>query len=74
MGVMLDIASLSIEERLELIDRLWESIEQKDGEDEHVPDLSPAQLAELERRLANYDESELIDGEEFHRQLRQRIG
>ena len=44
-----DLARLSPEERLRLIEQLWDSLE-----DEDVP-LPPAQAAELERRLASFD-------------------
>ena len=68
MGVPINIASLTIEERLELIEQLWDSIE-----DERI-ELSPAQLAELERRLANFDPSKAMPAEEFEESLRSRIG
>jgi putative addiction module component (TIGR02574 family) len=44
-----EITRLSPEERLRLIEQLWDSLE-----DEDVP-LPPAQAAELERRLATFD-------------------
>lgn len=45
-----EIARLSPQERLRLIEQLWDSLADAD-----VP-LSPAQQAELERRLATLDE------------------
>jgi putative addiction module component (TIGR02574 family) len=45
------LLKLSREERLEIIDRLWESIE---AECEDIP-LSEAQLAEVLRRKALYE-------------------
>jgi putative addiction module component (TIGR02574 family) len=45
-----EITRLSPAERLRLIEQLWESLE-----DEDVP-LPPAQAAELERRLATFEE------------------
>ena len=45
-----EITRLSPEERLHLIEQLWDSLE-----DEDVP-LPPAQAAELERRLATFEE------------------
>jgi putative addiction module component (TIGR02574 family) len=45
-----EITRLSPEERLRLIEQLWDSLE-----DEDVP-LPPAQAAELERRLATFDQ------------------
>jgi putative addiction module component (TIGR02574 family) len=44
-----EITRLSPEERLRLIEQLWDSLK-----DEDVP-LPPAQEAELERRLATFD-------------------
>ena len=46
---MIDIDHLSPQERLELIGRLWDSLD-----DEDVP-LTPEQEAELDRRLATAD-------------------
>jgi putative addiction module component (TIGR02574 family) len=46
----IDIARLSPQERLELIAKLWDSLEADDIK------LTPAQEAELERRLATLDE------------------
>ena len=45
-----ELTRLSPEERLHLIAQLWDSLE-----DEDVP-LPPAQAAELERRLATFEE------------------
>lgn len=45
-----EIARLSPEERLDLIEQLWDSLSDAD-----VP-LPPAQQTELERRLATLDE------------------
>jgi putative addiction module component (TIGR02574 family) len=45
-----EITRLSPDERLSLIAQLWDSLE-----DHHVQ-LTPAQLAELERRLATLDD------------------
>lgn len=44
------IAKLNAQERLSLIAALWDSLS-----DEHTP-LPEAQRAELERRLANFDD------------------
>ncbi len=46
----IDITQLSPQERLDLIARLWDSLEAEDVR------LTPAQEAELERRLATLDE------------------
>ena len=45
------IRHLSVTERLQLLEDIWESI----LEDEAVPPLSPAQRAEIDRRLEAYD-------------------
>jgi putative addiction module component (TIGR02574 family) len=63
-----EIDRLSPEERLALIGELWDSLDDSD-----VP-LTPAQTAELERRLANF-ESERGSGmtwEALKTELRQR--
>ncbi len=49
------IQSLSIEERLNLVEDLWDSIA---AEQDALP-LTPEQRAELDRRLANYE----LDGD-----------
>lgn len=46
-----DITRLSPDERLALIAQLWDSL------DDHQVQLTPAQQAELERRLATLDQS-----------------
>lgn len=46
----IDFSHLSPEERLDLISEIWESLEA-----DHVP-LTPAQEAEIDRRLATLDE------------------
>ena len=50
MDLASDIARLTPQERLDLIERLWESLD-----DAEVP-LTPAQRAELDRRIAGFDE------------------
>jgi len=52
MGKMttIDFSHLSPEERLDLISEIWQSLEA-----EHIP-LTPAQEAEIDRRLATLDE------------------
>lgn len=47
----LGIDRLSVEERLALVEELWDSIAESAGE---LP-LTPAQEAELERRIAEHD-------------------
>ena len=51
--MMREIRALSVEERIELADAIWDSVEE-DGED---CDLTDAQKRELERRLAAYEAS-----------------
>ena len=46
-AIMKDIAALSIPEKLELVQDLWDSIDT-----ELMPPLSEAQKAELDRRVA----------------------
>ena len=45
MATRIDFSALSIQERLDLIEELWDSVDQHD-----VPPPSPALLAELDRR------------------------
>ncbi len=61
----LDIAHLSVEERLQLIEDLWASFEQNPAE---LP-VPPAQQAELERRVAAYeqDPSRVVSYEDIRR-------
>ena len=68
----IDITKLTPEERLRLIDELWESLRV-------VPDavpLTPEQRAELDRRLDELDRSDvtLVPWDEVKRQLRTRTG
>jgi putative addiction module component (TIGR02574 family) len=44
------IAHLTTEQRLELIEALWDSLDQSD-----VP-ITPAQVAELDRRMEDFDQ------------------
>jgi putative addiction module component (TIGR02574 family) len=50
MPVPLDITRLSPQERLDLIGELWDSLADKDVR------LTPAQDAELARRMATFDD------------------
>ncbi|MBX3473880.1 MAG: addiction module protein [Planctomycetes bacterium] len=43
------IAKLSVEQRLKLIEQIWETLERRDDEP-----FSDAQWAEIQRRLNNY--------------------
>ncbi|MFM2041753.1 MAG: hypothetical protein RLY86_329 [Pseudomonadota bacterium] len=49
---LIDFSHLTREERLQLIEELWDSLD----EEEDPPDLTPAQRAELDRRLATLDQ------------------
>lgn len=62
---------LTPEQKLELIGLIMESLEA-----EHVPQLSAAQMAELERRVAlqKADPSRSIPWEQAHRDIRERLG
>jgi putative addiction module component (TIGR02574 family) len=63
------IEDLSVEERLDLISRLWESLEPCDIQ------LSPAQLEELDRRLDADERGDepMIPWDEMMARLRQRL-
>lgn len=65
-----DIEQLSIEERLRLIDLLWETIR---SEPHSIP-VTPVQQAELERRLDDYQRNpeNVISWEQVKKQLRRR--
>jgi len=47
----IDLSTLSVSERIQLVEDLWDSIAAETGE---VP-LTDAQIAELERRLADLE-------------------
>jgi len=66
----IDIASLSIQERLRLLDELWESLSQTP---EEIP-LTKAQRVELDRRLDDLDRDGPVDipWEEVLRRIRCR--
>lgn len=67
-----NIDDLSPEERLILLERLWDSLTVNP---ESVP-LSPAQRAELDRRLDEMDRGDVagIPWDEVLRQIRGRVG
>ena len=53
--MMREIRGLSVDERIELAEAIWDSVEEdREGED---CDLTDAQKRELERRLAAYEAS-----------------
>ena len=50
-----DYRHLSIDERLQLVEDIWDSIAQEANVRAEALLLSPAQMAELERRIADAD-------------------
>jgi putative addiction module component (TIGR02574 family) len=60
-----EISRLTVAEKLELIGDLWDSIDHRDIA------LTPAQMAELDRRLETFDEDikTAISWEEFEAKL-----
>jgi putative addiction module component (TIGR02574 family) len=63
-----DLARLSPRQRLDLIEALWESLDDKD-----VP-VTEAQRAELDRRIAEFEEDreQSISWDQLSAELRQR--
>ena len=63
-----DLSRLSPEQRLELIEWLWDSLE-----DSEVP-VTDAQRSELERRIASFDQDResAVPWEDLSNELRQR--
>ena len=63
-----ELARLSPRQRLDLIESLWESLDEKD-----VP-VTDAQRAELDRRIAGFDQdaAESIPWDQLRAELRQR--
>lgn len=80
----LDLAALSIDERLRLIEAIWESIEQSaaNGDKQaaevlrQTADIDPELLSELERRAdeAERDSSTLVPWEVLLAELKQKRG
>jgi putative addiction module component (TIGR02574 family) len=65
-----ELLKLSITERIQLAEDLWDSIA---DEPEALP-LTDAQRAELKRRLAEHDRDSAIPWEEARARLHQRFG
>jgi len=67
-----DIRQLSVDERIRLIQDIWESI----AVDTEPPALTKAQADELDRRIESYrrDPSRAIPAEDVFRELRERFG
>lgn len=63
-----DVVKLSPEERIALIAQLWDSLDDADLS------MTPAQCAELERRLATFDDDRAfgVTWEELKAELRDR--
>ena len=63
-----DLAKLSPQQRLELIEWLWDSLD-----DANIP-VTAAQSAELERRIASFDQDreDAVTWEELRSKLRQQ--
>ena len=66
------IKSLSVDERLEIIDAIWESIA---AEPENL-ELTEAQAAELDRRMAIYqaDPTRVVSWDELEARIQKRLG
>lgn len=64
--ISIAISDLTVEERLELIEALWDSLEDAD--------LTPAQEAELDRRIKNIDagNGDALGWDVFRTELRAR--
>lgn len=63
---------LSIEDQLELIEALWDSIAEHDA----VPPLTDAQVAELDRRIAEHEANpgDIVPWDEVKASALARIG
>lgn len=53
------IRAMSVDERLELIDRLWDSLNELDS-DGHILSLMPEQEQELDRRVDLLEAGQLV--------------
>ncbi len=74
MGALLKslgIDRLSVEERLELVEDLWDSIAEEDA----ATSLTDAQRAELDRRLAEYaaNPNDVVPWEEIRASITARL-
>ena len=70
--MMREIRALTIEERIELAEAIWDSVEEDGESDDGL--LTDAQKREIERRLAAYeaDPDDVIPWETVKRRLRAR--
>lgn len=62
-----DFTQLSVPERLDLIGRIWDSIEER-----NVPELTAAQKAELEQRIDEHERApdDVVSLDEIRAELR----
>lgn len=63
-----DLFKLSVEERLQLVEDLWDSIA---ADTENLPPLSEEQIAEIKRRLEEHekDPSTALEWEDVRKEL-----
>lgn len=66
-----DLLHLSVAERIQLVEDLWDSI----ASEPEALELTPTQKEELDRRLAEHeaDPSSAVSWEEFRAELRERF-
>ena len=71
-----DYLSLSIEERLQLVGDIWDSIADAANASPDLLPLTAAQMAELDRRIAHADAhpEELIPMEDVLARVRAKVG
>jgi putative addiction module component (TIGR02574 family) len=72
MNDLRELFKLSIAERIQLVEDLWDSIA---ADSQNPPPLTEAQCQELDRRVAAYqkDPSATLDAETVHKQLWSRV-
>jgi putative addiction module component (TIGR02574 family) len=71
-AALAEIKALSVDERLEIMDAIWESIA---AEPESV-ELSEAQAAEIDRRMAIYltDPTKVVSWDDLEARIQKRLG
>lgn len=69
------VRQLSVREQVELVDEILEGLPVEEEMDQS-PNLSPAQIAELDRRMAEHlaDPSSAIPWSEVKREINERFG
>jgi putative addiction module component (TIGR02574 family) len=72
-SLLTDLLELTPAERIQLAEDLWDSVS---ASPENMPDLTPAQLEEIERRLQDYarNPGATIPWEEVRARLWSRLG